>query len=189
MDMIETHRLRLRRFTLADLEELALIFSDPLVVKYLAPGRPATREETEQALLSVIRHWERHSYGRWAVVERATNKLIGYGGLRCFDGTPELVYLLTRPYWNRGLATEIARACLEDGFMRHKFERIVAVTQPNNLASRRVMEKVGLSYVRDDTFFNIDVVLYALTRAEYLSQSLAACPSDSLHNYSNVALE
>lgn len=189
MDVIETHRLRLRHFAPDDLDELALIFSDPLVLKYLSPSRPATREETEHALLSMIRHWQRHAYGRWAVVERATNKLMGYGGLRCFDGTPELVYLLARPHWNYGFATEIAHACLEYGFMRHKFERIVAVTQPGNLASRRVMEKAGLSYERDDNFYNIDVVLYALTRTDYLSQSLAVCASDSLHNLSRAALE
>lgn len=189
MDMIETDRLRLRRFVPDDLDELALIFSDPLVLKYLSPSRPATREETEHALLSMIRHWQRHAYGRWAVVERATNKLIGYGGLRCFDGTPELVYLLARPFWNCGLATEIARACLEYGFMSHKFERIVAVTQPNNLASRRVMEKVGLSYERDDNFYDIDVVLYALTRTDYLTQSLTQRPPDSVTNVSHAPLE
>lgn len=189
MDEIETPRLQLRHFNRNDLDELALIFSDPLVLKYLSPNRAATREETHTALLSIIRHWERHGYGRWAVVHQATQKLIGYGGLRCFDGTPELVYLLSRPYWGCGLATEIARGCLEYGFIQHRFERIVALTRPDNLASRRVMEKIGLSYQRRDKFFDIDVVLYDLTRDAYLSQSLATYAADSSHTLSTTSVK
>ncbi|HEX8494303.1 MAG TPA: GNAT family N-acetyltransferase [Pyrinomonadaceae bacterium] len=189
MDEIETPRLQLRCFNRDDLDELALIFSDPLVLKYLEPRRAATRQETETALLSMISHWQRHGYGRWAVIHQATQKLIGYGGLRSFDGTPELVYLLARPYWGCGLATEIARGCLEYGFMQHRFERIIALTRPNNLASRRVMEKTGLIYQRHDIVFNLDVVLYALTRDEYLSQSLAAYAPDSCSNLSTAAAE
>jgi ribosomal-protein-alanine N-acetyltransferase len=173
MDEIETDRLRLRIFTPDDLDELALIFSDPLVLKYLQPGRAASREETDTALLSMIRHWQRHGYGRWAVVHRSTQKLIGYGGLRCFDGTPELVYLLARPYWNRGFATELANRCLEYGFMRHEFEHIIALTRPRNMASRRVMEKIGMRYEQRTNVFNIDVVKYCLTREAYLSQTLS----------------
>jgi ribosomal-protein-alanine N-acetyltransferase len=188
MEEIETDRLRLRLFTPGDLDELAVIFSDPLVLKYLATGQPATREESQTALLSIIRHWERHGYGRWAVVHRATNKLIGYGGLRSFDGTPELVYLLAKEYWGHGLATELARGCLEYGFMHHRFERIIALTRPENLASRRVMEKAGLSFVRNTTFLNIDVVLYSILRQNYLAQSLIAGGYDSSPNLS-AALE
>lgn len=189
MDEIETDRLHLRRFTIDDLDELALIFSDPLVLKYLSPNRAATREETKTALLSMMKHWQRHGYGRWAVVSQATNKLIGYGGLRCFDGTPELVYLLSRDYWGCGLATEIARGCLEYGFIRRRFERIVALTRPDNLASRRVMEKLGMSFERAAKFFDIDAVLYSITLDKYLSQSLAACASDASGKLSAGTLE
>jgi ribosomal-protein-alanine N-acetyltransferase len=86
---------------------------------------------------------------------------------------PELVYLLARPYWNLGFATELANTCLEYGFMRHKFKQIIALTRPDNLASRRVMEKVGLSYQRSANIFNIDVVLYSLTRRAYLARCLS----------------
>lgn len=184
MDEIETDRLYLRRFTPDDLNELAVIFADPAVLRYLATGQPATREETNVALLSIIRHWHRHGYGRWAVVHRATNKLIGYGGLRSFDGRPELVYLLAKEYWGRGLATELAHGCLEYGFRHHNFDRIIALTRPENLASRRVLEKVGLRFERNTNFLNIDVVFYALTREAYLSPSLVAFAQDSFPNLS-----
>ena len=189
MDEIHTSRLWLRQFTMDDLDELALIFGDPLVLKYLKPGRAATREESEQVLQSMIAHWQRHGYGRWAVVEQSTNKLIGYGGLRCFEGTPELVYLLARSYWNCGLATEIARGCLDYGFMQRKFERIIALARPGNLASRRVMEKAGLSYEQAANLFDIDVVRYAVTRSQYLSQALAMCAPTTSHNLLSAALE
>jgi ribosomal-protein-alanine N-acetyltransferase len=188
-DEIDTHRLHLRPFTTDDLNDLALIFSDPLVLKYLSPNRAVTREETNTALLSMISHWQRHGYGRWAVVHQETNELIGYGGLRCFDGTPELVYLLARKYWGCGLATELARGCLDYGFTRRGFERIVALTRPDNLASRRVMEKIGLSFERAAKFFEIDAVLYGITLDRYLSQSLAACASDSSGKLSSATLE
>jgi RimJ/RimL family protein N-acetyltransferase len=173
MDEIETSRLQLRLFTPDDLDELALIFSDPLVLKYLQPCRAASREESNNALLSMISHWQRHGYGRWAVIHRATQMLMGYGGLRCFDGTPELVYLLARPYWNRGFATELANRCLEYGFLQRKFEEIIALTRPDNMASRRVMEKAGMKYEQHTNVFNLDVVKYSLTREAYLSHSLS----------------
>jgi RimJ/RimL family protein N-acetyltransferase len=187
MDEIETPRLQLRLFKQDDLDQLAVIFSDPQVVKFLLPNRAATREETQKALESMMRHWRVHGYGRWAIVHRETQKLIGYGGLRCFEETPELVYLLARPHWGCGLATEVASACLEYGFMQRGFERIIALTRPDNLASRRVMEKVGLSYEMNVNLFNLDVVFYALSRDRYMAQSLTMCLPDSSRTVSTSA--
>ena len=91
MPELETDRLLLRQFALGDLDALAQIFADPEVVKHLGSGEPASREETETALRSIIAHWGRHGFGRWAAVYRPTRELIGYGGLRSFQGEPELV--------------------------------------------------------------------------------------------------
>lgn len=164
---IETARLHLRHFTLGDLDDLYPIFSDPEVLTYMKTGEPASRAETEHALSSIIKHWEQHGFGRWAVVDKETGKLIGYGGLRNLHGTPELVYLLARDYWGRGLATEIARASLKWGFEERHFERIIAVTRPGHTASRRVMEKVGMIYERDTQYYEVDVVLYAISHLTY----------------------
>ena len=184
MDVIETARLHLRQFTLGDLDDLYPIFSDPDVVKYMKTGAPVSREETESALMSIIKHWEQHGFGRWAVVLKETGRLIGYGGLRNLYGTPELVYLLAKPYWNMGLATELAKACLTWGFEERHFEHIVAVTKPEHAASRRVMEKIGMVYERDATYHYVRVVLYAISRATHRSLSLLdkiplACVADS----------
>jgi RimJ/RimL family protein N-acetyltransferase len=175
MKDIETDRLLLRSFTVADLDELSSIFSDPEVVRYLGSGEPAHREETERALHSIIAHRERHGYGRWAVVFKQTRELIGYGGLRSFHGTPELVYLLAKSYWGRGLATEIARASLNYGFCELQFERIVGMANTANTASRRVMEKVGMTFEKTAHLYDMDIVCYDISSATYLSEQLKNC--------------
>ena len=169
MDEIDTARLHLRQFTPGDLDELYPIFSEPEVVKYMKTGNPVSREETECALLSIIKHWAKHGFGRWAVIHKETQRLIGYGGLRNLYGMPELVYLLDRPFWGVGLATELATACLQWGFEKRPFERVVAITRPENTASRRVMDKVGMSYEKDMSYHGIEVVQYSISLETYQS--------------------
>lgn len=196
MDLIETARLHLRLFTPGDLEDLYPIFSEPEVVKYMKTGAPVSIEETETALMSIINHWEQHGFGRWAVVLKETGKLIGYGGLRNLYGTPELVYLLDKHCWNMGLATELAKACLKWGFEERHFERIIAVTRPDHMASRRVMEKIGMVYETDATYHGTHVVLYSISRSTGQSLTLPdemplACVADgnSRQNPANHIVE
>ena len=172
MKEIETDRLLLRQFTMGDLDELSPIFGDPEVVRYLGSGKPAKREETEHALHTIIRHWERNGFGRWAVIFKRTRELIGYGGLRCFHGTPELVYLLAQRYWGIGLATEIAMTSLKYGFDEQHFERIIALASLANTASQRVLEKVGMSFEKTDHIYDMDIACYSISSAAYLSGQL-----------------
>lgn len=165
--LVETPRLHLRLLSMDDLDALARIFSQPEVMKFLGTGEPLTRAETETALMSIIKHWERHSFGRWAVVHKEHDQLIGYGGLRSFDNIAELVYLLDRPYWGQGLATEIARTALRYGFVERGFDPIIALAKPLNLASRRVLAKVGMKFEKEANYFNMDVVQYKITLEEY----------------------
>lgn len=181
----ETERLLLRQFSLDDLDELARIFSDPRVMKYLgATCGPVTKEETEAALHSIIAHWGRHGFGRWAAVHKREGRLVGYCGLRAFGKEAELVYLLDHPYWGQGLATEMASASLSFGFDEKSFSQIVAMTRPGNAASRRVMEKIGMKYRQTVQFFrhmaeigiacanvgnceDFDVVRYDISKASF----------------------
>jgi ribosomal-protein-alanine N-acetyltransferase len=168
MKSLETERLILRMLRLDDFDALAHIFEKPNVMKFLGPeGSPMSREETEVFLHSISRHWERHGIGRWVVVLKKTDTIIGCSGLRLYEGTAELVYLIDEPYWGVGLATEIARACLEFGFSEYDFENIIAFTRHGNAASRKVMEKVGMRFVQETTVFGVFVVQYEITRDEY----------------------
>ena len=168
MIKLETARLILRSFTIEDLDDLDGIFSKPIVMKYLGlQGEPMTRAETETTLLSMIKHWERHGYGRLAVVSKADKRLIGCAGLRNYEDQAELVYLIDNPYWGLGLATEIAVRCLNFGFKNHKFEKIIAFTRPANSASINVMKKIGMYFVKEALIFGINVVQYEILQKDF----------------------
>jgi len=167
MPEIETERLLLRMFCPEDLDELATLFRDPEVMRYVGEGQPVNREEADKALHSIIRHWQTHGFGRWAAVNRETREFVGFGGLRSLFGTPEVVYHLATAHWGKGLATELARASLRFGFEDRKFERIVAIAKPLNAASIHVMEKLGMSYEKHASYYGIDVVQYGISREEF----------------------
>jgi RimJ/RimL family protein N-acetyltransferase len=167
MHSIETPRLLLRMFRPDDLDDLAALFADPDVMRYVGDGRPATREEAEAALQSILGHWQRRGYGRWVVVDKETDEFIGFGGLRSLFGTVELVYHLAKAHWGKGFATELARASLRYGFEEHRCDRIVAVAKPPNAASIHVMEKIGMHYEKHTNYYNIDVVQYSISSDEF----------------------
>src|SRR5881394_2500710 len=143
---IETQRLRLRMFEPADVDNLAALFADPDVMRYVGNGLPAARSEAERALTSILNHWQQHGFGRWLVEDKVTREFVGYGGLRSLFGTPEVVYHLAKCHWGKGYATELARASLDFGFNQRHFERIVAIAKPLNAASIHVMKKIGMRF-------------------------------------------
>lgn len=164
---IETARLRLRMFRQEDLDDLAALFADPDVMKYVADGKPAGREEAHKALDSVIQHWRRHGFGRWAVEDKATREFVGFGGLRSLFGMPEVVYHFATANWGKGFATELGQASLRYGFETHGFDRIVSIAKPENTASIHVMEKLGMGFEKRTSYYDIDVVQYAIAREEF----------------------
>lgn len=167
MPSVETARLHLREFRPDDLDHLAVLLADADVIRYVGNGLPISRQESENALLSIIRHWEQHGFGRWALIDKETQTFVGYGGLRSLMGMAEVVYHLAKAYWGRGLATELVRASLRFGFTEHQFERIVAVAKPENAASIHVMEKIGMQYEMHTAYYNIDVIQYQISRDQF----------------------
>lgn len=164
--MLETERLILRRFTLDDLDELVRLRVDPEVGRYLGEQ---SREKVEQRLRFYISHYEPHGFGVWAVILKDTGRMIGWCGLMFLEETPEVEvgYGVAREYWGQGLMTEAARACLRYGFETAGLERIVAVAMPENLASRRVMEKLGMRYEKMAHHYGHELVYYAIGRDEF----------------------
>lgn len=172
MPAIETARLRLRQFSDSDLEDYARIFAAPEYTRYSAKGSVPlnrVREASQAAYDYSTSHWQQHGFGVWAVCDRIANKLIGQCGLNCLPDSDEVevLYRLDRAYWNQGLATEATKASLRYGFERVKLDKIVALTLPHHLASRRVMEKAGLHYVKNAHIYGLDVVYYTLDRIKY----------------------
>lgn len=174
---LETDRLTLRRFTIADVDALTDLDSDPEVMFFITGGRPTPRAEIAE---EVLPHWlaldaRGDGYGFRAAVERATGDFLGWFHLRRESRGAELGYRLRRAAWGRGYATEGSRSLISHGFAVLGAERIHAETMAVNATSRRVMEKAGLRYVRTFTADWPDRipgdeegdVEYALTRAEW----------------------
>jgi len=168
-DRVETARLRLRMFTPEDLDPMSEITSDPEVMRYIGYGRPLTREETETNLLNIVSAFRRRGFGRWALEKKAGGRVVGYCGLSLGveEVGVELAYLLARSEWGTGLATEAGRACLRYGFERLGVESIAGLTMPDNWKSRRVLERLGMRYVRAARFHGFDCVWYSLSRRDW----------------------
>jgi ribosomal-protein-alanine N-acetyltransferase len=166
---IETERLRLRQYALEDVDEQLRIISEPEFLRHMGPNFRPTRDKVLVGFGRIAEHWLRLGYGQWAMELKASGRLVGYCGLRHLVPTDEveLLYGADRAYWGRGLVTEAARASLRYGFGRVGLARVMAVTDKENLGSRRVMEKCGMRYERDAVYFDLPVVYYAVDRGDF----------------------
>ena len=151
---LETDRLLLRRFTEDDVENLVELDSDPEVMHFITGGRTTPRREIETEILpAYLEYYESFAgYGFWAAVERSTGQFVGWFHFRPEKAAPpgevELGYRLHKAAWGKGYAAEGSRALIEKGFTDFGVQRVVASTMVVNVASRRVMEKAGLKFVR-----------------------------------------
>lgn len=167
---IRTSRLKLRPYTVADLDNLHRIFIDPQVRKYLCDDRIIPREWVAAEIENNIKSFELHGFGQWSIFLKETSELIGFCGFRFFyDNPPELqlLYGLSPQYWGKGLATEAATAMIQYGFTEHKFEQIISATDVENIASARVMERIGMKFTQRAHKEGLDVLYYAISRQEY----------------------
>jgi len=178
---LETPRLVLRRVTAADEDSLFRLNSDPEVMRYLAQGPPASREQIRDEVIPFqLESYQRHAgLGLWAADGRSDGQFVGWFHLRPrrSDGVLELGYRLMRQAWGQGLATEGSAALLAKAFGELGADRVVAETMTANQASRRVMRKCGMTL--DRTFpwpgphrvqgAEQGCVEYELTRSQWLA--------------------
>jgi RimJ/RimL family protein N-acetyltransferase len=178
---LATERLVLRRFTEADADNLVALDGDPEVMRYLNGGAPTPRDVIERETLprffSYYEHGDR--YGVWAAIEKATGEFLGRFILRPLRAADpdefDLGFRLRRSAWGKGYATEGSLALVRKGFTELGVRRVTASAIAANIASRRVMEKVGLTLVRTYRVTHPDrfdgeeqeVVVYALTREDW----------------------
>jgi RimJ/RimL family protein N-acetyltransferase len=150
---VETARLVLRRFTRDDLDLIVELDSDAEVKRYIDNGADVDRDELTEMLEWWLGYYDRFAgYGFWAAIDKETGDFLGWFHLRPGEGAgpmePELGYRLRREKWGQGYATEGSRALIDEAFADLSAERVYASTMVANVASRRVMEKSGLRYVR-----------------------------------------
>ena len=148
-DTLRTARLLLRQWRDDDAAAFAELSADPAVMQYLVPF--ADRAAMDAWVAAARKHWQDHGFGPWVVELPGETPFIGVVGLSNsrfalpFAPAVEAAWRLSRPYWGRGYAYEAARAAIDDGFGRLGLDEIVAFTVPANRASRRVMEKLGMT--------------------------------------------
>lgn len=151
---LETERLVLRPFTMADVDNLADLDADPDVMRFITGGRATSRDTIKDKILPAFfaSYLRSEGYGCWAAIEKPTGAFLGRFRFepRGMGPPGEIVlgYRLRRSAWGKGYATEGARALIHKGFAELGARRVIAQTMAVNLASRRVLEKAGLKLVR-----------------------------------------
>ncbi len=148
--ILETERLLLREFDEGDAVPFYLLVSDPAIIRYT--GDPAGGARSVEHALEVLRSrtmadYQKYGYGRLACVLKGSGEVIGFAGLKYLPDAQEvdIGYRLLPAYWGRGLATEASRAVLDYGRTRLGLGRIIGLVDPENAASVKVLEKLGLT--------------------------------------------
>jgi RimJ/RimL family protein N-acetyltransferase len=163
MIWIETQRLILREFQRNDVEQLAPILSNVRVMEF-SPAGILTTLQTQEKVDGFIASYKVYGFGKWAVIFKETNELIGYCGIavekvdRVYER--EIGYRLNPDFWGSGLATEASSAAIQYGFEQLKLPYILGIVESANLASVRVLEKLGMRYERTTIFYDIEMDVY-----------------------------
>jgi [ribosomal protein S5]-alanine N-acetyltransferase len=145
--IIETPRLFLREVTVSDLDFLATMMADPKVMRFY-PKR-YSREEVEAWIGRQQESYSKHGHGNWLVLDKATGEPVGRAGLtmQAVDRVeqPELGYMIHRPFWRQGLATEAAIAVRDYAFWKLNKPYVISLIRPENLPSQGVARKLGMA--------------------------------------------
>lgn len=169
-----TERLTLRQFRADDADNLMTLDSDPDVRRFLdLPNAPSRSEVIERILPGFLAYYERlGAFGYWAAEETASDAFLGWFHLRpsAEDGNEiELGYRLKKSVWDRGYATEGARALVRHGFLTLGVGHVTARALTANTASIRVMEKTGLKFEMRYWYKpDLEAVKYGLDKADYV---------------------
>jgi RimJ/RimL family protein N-acetyltransferase len=169
---LTTPRLLAEAVTPSHFADIHRLHSNPQVMATLsADGKPLSEEATGESIRQAVDHWQRYGFGLWVFRRRFDGQFVGRGGLKIYqiDGKDVigLAYAVVAEHWNRGFATEMAQASLEIGFGRLGFAEICSWTLPVNLASQRVMEKLGFRYERDFEFAGLRHRFYRLVAHDW----------------------
>ncbi len=165
MDIVfTTPRLILKKFTEKDFALIQKLNSDPEVVKYLHEPVLKTAEQAKEILNNIILPQYKNNLGRWAMYTKSKNEFIGWCGLKYRSDLDEidLGYRLHRSAWGKGYATEAAKHTLDYGFKKLKLKLITGRAHIENLASIKVLEKIGMDFSCEEIVDDVQVRTYIL---------------------------
>ncbi len=165
MTIIETPRLILREWNLHDAESMYRLNLDPEVIQYTGDV-PFTSIEDAALFISKYDHYFKYGYGRWAVIHKESNEFMGWCGLKYTEefNETDIGFRLFKMYWNKGLATEAASACIHYGFEKLNLQEIIGRAVKANTASIRVLEKIGMTFYKELSFHGLDGVIYKIQK-------------------------
>jgi len=170
--IIETKRLYLREFTPDDAQRILALNTDPQVMKYQAEHARSSvsLERSETMVAECMRYYSvKPALGVWPTILKDGDRFTGWTCLKNLENTEEieLGYRYFPEFWGQGLCTEISLALLLHGFQEVGLDRVVGISHPENKASIRVLEKIGLKCEKNARYYGMDVLYYALNRKDF----------------------
>lgn len=179
MPNIETERLRLRKLTMRDAQDIYTYSQDPLVAKYVLWDAMVSLNEAKNYIRYMLRKYRLGEPASWGIEWKATGQVIGTIGFMWIqrdNASAEAGYSLNRQFWNKGIMTEALGALIDYGFRSMNLNRIEAQHETENPASGAVMRKCGM--LKEGTLRQrmmnkgrfVDVDLYAILRRDYIKK-------------------
>ncbi len=165
---LQTPRLILREFHPDDAQNFYQLNLNPNVIQFTGDDPFKSISDAEEFLKN-YNDYEQNGYGRWAVINKENNEFLGWCGLK-FDGKEtDIGFRFFEEHWNKGYATESAKACLEYGFNELGLTQIVGRAMKGNIGSLKVLQKIGLRFIKEMEFELHPGVLYKITKEEFLN--------------------
>jgi RimJ/RimL family protein N-acetyltransferase len=163
---LTTPRIILRAFNSHEITGLHQILLNPSVLRYFPPSDPLSFAKVQRLVERQQKHWDGHGFGWWALSLADSDQLLGWCGLNFLPETNEveLKYLLAEAFWGKGIATEASKASLKYALMYTEIDPIIGLVHPENIASQRVLEKVGMSLVERKHYFGMECLRYVVRR-------------------------
>lgn len=169
LNRLQTSRLLLRGITESHRDDFLRLHLDPRVVAMMSGE--VRREQTIAWFDTQVDHWQKWQFGLWIAFDRLSGDLVGSGGLHNldFEGHQEieLDYCIHPDFWGRGLGTELANQSVQVGFETLRLSKIICFTRHSNIASQRVMQKVGFCHERDTIFQGVSLRLCSINPEQF----------------------
>ena len=163
---IETANLKLRAFSEKDTDDLHHILIGENILQYFPNSTPPSREQVAKMIRSLLKHWAERGYGLWAVESGSDEELMGRCGLQYLPEMDEVEvdFILGSKFWGQGLASEAGQASVQFGFKNLNLDIIVGIVHTDNVASQRVLEKIGMRFMEAKEYFSMACYQYAIER-------------------------
>ena len=168
MENLITKRLLLKPLTVEDAREIYELNKDPEVIKYTGDVSFTHISEAKKFLLS-YNHYEKWERGRYGVFLKENNTFLGWCGLKYHEesGETDLGYRFKKQFWGKGYGTEAASICIKDGFSRLHLQRIYAEAYSKNIGSIRIMENIGMKFLKNTLLDGAEGKIYEMLKTNY----------------------